>query len=410
MKMHIRSILSSYLTRKPISKSPIFRSLGQNHFFTSSTSRSNQVITCKAAVCWGAGEAVKVEEIQVEPPKSSEVRVKMLYASICHTDILCCSGFPLPLFPKVPGHEGVGMVESVGENVIALKEGDLVIPTYLGECGECENCRSGKTNLCLEHPLTLNGLMLDGTSRMSIRGQRLYHLFSCSTWAEYMVVNANYLVKIDSRIALSEASFLSCGFSTGYGAAWKTAKVEKGSSVAVLGLGAVGLGVLEGARNQGAARIIGIDKNERKREMGKDFGMTDFINPSKSNKPISELVRELTGGEGVDYSFECSGIQSLINEVLQPTKVGKGMLIVIGAGNNASVDINFLTLLLGRTIKGCVFGGIKVQSDIPLLVNKCINKEIQLDDLLTHEIQLEEIKKAYELLKQPDCIKVLIKI
>ena len=135
------------------------------------------------------------------------------------------------------------MVESVGENVIALKEGDLVIPTYLGECGECENCRSGKTNLCLEHPLTLNGLMLDGTSRMSIRGQRLYHLFSCSTWAEYMVVNANYLVKIDSRIGLSEASFLSCGFSTGYGAAWKAAKVEKGSSVAVLGLGAVGLGV-----------------------------------------------------------------------------------------------------------------------------------------------------------------------
>ena len=135
------------------------------------------------------------------------------------------------------------MVESVGENVIALKEGDLVIPTYLGECGECENCRSGKTNLCLEHPLTLNGLMLDGTSRMSIRGQKLYHLFSCSTWAEYMVVNANYLVKIDSRIGLSEASFLSCGFSTGYGAAWKEAKVEKGSSVAVLGLGAVGLGV-----------------------------------------------------------------------------------------------------------------------------------------------------------------------
>ncbi|RVW65901.1 Alcohol dehydrogenase-like 1 [Vitis vinifera] len=237
MKMHIRSILSSYLTRKPISKSPIFRSLGQNHFFTSSTSRSNQVITCKAAVCWGEGEAVKVEEIQVEPPKSSEVRVKMLYASICYTDILCCSGFPLPLFPRVPGHEGVGMVESVGENVIALKEGDLVIPTYLGECGECENCR------------------------MSIRGQKLYHLFSCSTWAEYMVVNANYLVKIDSRIGLSEASFLSCGFSTGYGADWKAAKVEKGSSVAVLGLGAIGLGVLEGARNQGAARIIGIDKN-----------------------------------------------------------------------------------------------------------------------------------------------------
>uniref|UniRef100_F6GV33 Enoyl reductase (ER) domain-containing protein n=1 Tax=Vitis vinifera TaxID=29760 RepID=F6GV33_VITVI len=387
---------------------------GQSDIPTNAAARANEVITCKAAVCWGLGEAMKVEEIQVEPPKSSEVRVKMLYASICHTDIFYCSELSLPMFPKVPGHEGVGVVESVGENVTGLKEGDVVIPTYLGECGECENCRSPKTNVCLKHPVTFTGLMPDGTSRMSIRGQRLHHIFSCSTWTEYMVVNANYLVKIDPRIAPSDASFLSCGFSTGYGAAWKDAKVEKGSSVAVLGLGAVGLGVLQGARNQGAARIIGIDKNERRREVGEAFGMTDFINPNESNKSISELVNELTGGQGVDYSFECTGIPSLVNEALQATKVGKGMSMVLGIANVPTVDISLMALLSGKTLKGCFFGGIKVQSDIPVIVDKCINKasslDIQLDELLTHEVQLEDMNKAFELLKQPDCVKVLIKI
>ncbi|KAA8533448.1 hypothetical protein F0562_031118 [Nyssa sinensis] len=184
---------------------------------------SAQTITCKAIVCWSAGEPVKVEEIQVEPPKSSEVRIKMLCASLCHTDVLCCKGFPLPLFPRVLGHEGVGMVESIGGG-----ERQIICQTY---------------------PLqAFTGLMPDGTSRMSIGAQKLYHFLSCSTWSEYTVVDANYVVKIDSRIALPHASFISCGFATGFGAAWKEAKLQKGSSVAVLGLGAVGLGVIEGAR------------------------------------------------------------------------------------------------------------------------------------------------------------------
>ncbi|KAJ4720931.1 Alcohol dehydrogenase-like [Melia azedarach] len=374
---------------------------------------SSQAITCKAVVCWGEGEPLKIEEIQVEPPKSTEVRVKMLYASLCHTDILCCKAFPGPLFPRVLGHEGVGVVESVGDEVKEVKEGDVVIPTYVGECEECENCRSGRSNLCLKHPLTLHGLMLDNTSRMSIRGQDLYHLFSCSTWSEYMVIDVNYVIKIDDQnnIPLSHASFLSCGFSTGFGGAWKEFNVERGSTVAVFGLGAVGLGAISGARIQGADKIIGIDKNPFKKDKGEAFGMTDFINPEESkDKSASELVKEITGGTGVDYSFECSGVPSLLSEALEATKLGIGKALSIGVGNNASVPVSVLSLCCGRTLKGTVFGGIKPKSDLPILLQKCKNKEFELDELLTHQVELEDTNRAIELLKQQDCVKVLIKI
>ncbi|KAH9706801.1 alcohol dehydrogenase-like 2 [Citrus sinensis] len=368
---------------------------------------NSQAITCKAVVCWGLGEPLKVEEIQVEPPKSTEVRVKMLYASVCHTDILCSEGFPAPLYPRVLGHEGVGVVESAGDEVKEVKEGDIVIPTYIGECKECENCTSEMTNLCLKYPIALNGLMLDSTSRMSVRGQKLYHIFSCSTWSEYMVIDANYVVKVDPSIDPSDASFLSCGFTTGYGAAWKEAKVEKGSSVAVLGLGTVGLGAVDGARMQGAAKIIGIDKNPWKKEKGKAFGMTDFINPDdEPNKSISELVKGITHGMGVDYCFECTGVPSLLSEALETTKVGKGKVIVIGVGVDAMVPLNVIALACGgRTLKGTTFGGIKTKSDLPTLLDKCKNKEFKLHQLLTHHVKLEEIDKAIQLLKQPDCVK-----
>ncbi|KAK9272244.1 hypothetical protein L1049_002615 [Liquidambar formosana] len=357
---------------------------------------SPQVITCKAAICWGEKGPVKVEEIQVEPPKSSEVRVKMLYAS--------------PLYPRVLGHEGVGVVESIGEEVTELKEGDFVIPTNISECKECENCKSGKTNICPTYPLSFSGLMLDETSRFSVRGQKLYQCHSCSTWSEYTVVNVNFLVKVDPSIALPHASFISCGFSAGFGAAWKEAKVEKGSSVAVFGLGAVGLGAVKGAQMQGAARIIGIDRSEIKRAKGHAFGMTDTINPGDSDRSISEIIKELTGGMGVDYCFECTGGAPLVNEALEATKVGKGTTILIGAGNHTTVEINFLALLTGRTMKGSIFGGIKTKSDLPVLLDKCVKKEFQLDELLTHELPLEDVNKAFDLLKQPDCVKVLIKI
>ncbi|XP_068316458.1 8-hydroxygeraniol oxidoreductase-like [Pyrus communis] len=382
----------------------------------SERSRTSQVITCKAVVCWGVGEAWKVEEIEVEPPKRSEVRVKMLYASFCHTDILISKGHPIPLFPRVLGHEGVGVVESIGEDVRNINGGDVVIPTFVSECEECENCVSGKTNLCLKNPLSFSGLMPDGTSRMSVAGQKLYHLFSCSTLSEYMVVNVNYLLKLPgistTSPSLPHASFLSCGFSTGFGAPWKEAKLEKGSTVAVVGLGAVGLGAVEGARAQGAGRIIGIDKNERKRGKGEAFGMTDFINPDDDDdhKSVSELIKHSTAGMGVDYCFECTGFAPFINEALEATKLGTGTAIVIGTSTATSVQINSLPLLCGRTLKGSIFGGLKPKTDLPVIIDKWMNKDMQLDELLTHEVPLLDINQALELLRHPDCVKVLIKI
>ncbi|KAB2598924.1 alcohol dehydrogenase-like 1 [Pyrus ussuriensis x Pyrus communis] len=370
----------------------------------------------RAVVCWGVGEAWKVEEIEVEPPKRSEVRVKMLYASFCHTDILISKGHPIPLFPRVLGHEGVGVVESIGEDVRNINGGDVVIPTFVSECEECENCVSGKTNMCLKNPLSFSGLMPDGTSRMSVAGQKLYHLFSCSTLSEYMVVNVNYLLKLPgistTSPSLPQASFLSCGFSTGFGAPWKEAKLEKGSTVAVVGLGAVGLGAVEGARAQGAARIIGIDKNERKRGKGEAFGMTDFINPDDHDdrKSVSELIKHSTAGMGVDYCFECTGFAPFINEALEATKLGTGTAIVIGTSTATSVQINSLPLLCGRTLKGSIFGGLKPKTDLPVIIDKWMNKDMQLDKLLTHEVPLLDINQALELLRHPDCVKVLIKI
>ncbi|KAG2411319.1 hypothetical protein I3760_Q011800 [Carya illinoinensis] len=292
------------------------------------------------------GEPVKVEEIQVEPPKSCEARIKTLYASVCHTDILLTmASQSLPAFPRVLGHEGVGcfasgvghifviMSEQVCNNIEILKEGDLVIPTFLGECQDCENCLSGKTTCALNTQYPSVDLCLMHF-RMTARGQMLYHSFSCSTWS----------------------GFLSCGFSTGFGAAWKEVGVEKGSSVAVL------------------------------------------------------LVKELTGGMGVDYCFECTGVAPLVNEALQATKNGKRSNNSNWRRNHATVEINFLSLVFGGNLKGSIFGGLRAKTDLPIIIDKCKNKEIQLDELLTHEVRLEDIDKAFEQLKQPDCVKVLIKL
>ncbi|KAB1205296.1 Alcohol dehydrogenase-like 2 [Morella rubra] len=310
-----------------------------------------------------------------------------------------------PVFPRVLGREGVGVVESVGEEVTDIKVGDLVIPAFVSECQECDNCLSGKTNLCLNYPLPLGGLMRDDTSRLSTQGQRLYHGLTCSTWSEYMVAEARYIVKIDPGISLSDASFISCGFSTGFGAAWKGAGVEKGATVAVIGLGAVGLGAMEGARAQGAAKIIGVYKNERKRTKGKAFGMTDFINPDEhSNKPISTLLKELTDGLGV-FVFVYQSL-TLVNG----GEKGKGQTLVVGAGTQQTTEISFIPLLFGGNLKGFIFGGLKPKTDLPLIVAKRKNKEIQLEELLTHQVSLEDINKAFDLLKDPDCVKVLIKI
>ncbi|KAG4979268.1 hypothetical protein JHK82_032518 [Glycine max] len=309
--------------------------------------KTSKVITCKATICWGIGKPITVEEIQVDPPKATEVRVKMLCASICHTDISSTEGFPHGKFPLALGHEGVGVIESVGDQVKNLKEGDVVIPTFLGQYN---------------------------TSRMSIRGERIYHITSCATWSEYMVSDANYILKVDPTIDRAHASFISCGFSTGFGAAWKEANVESGSTVAVFGLGAVGLGAVIGAKLQGASRIIGIDTNENKREKGEAFGITDFINPGDSDNSASELVKELTGGMGVDYSFECTGVSTVLTESLEATKIGTGKTIVISVGAEPILPVGLFAILHGRTLKGTLFGGLKAVSDLSIVAEKCQKK------------------------------------
>ncbi|XP_023751020.1 alcohol dehydrogenase 1 [Lactuca sativa] len=372
------------------------------------------VITCKAAVVREIGGAITVEEIKVDPPKALEVRIKMLCASICHTDILACNGMPFPLFPRIPGHEGVGVVESVGEDVktTEVKLGDVVMPLYMGECGQCLNCKSGRTNTCHVYPITLNGLMADGTSRMTVAatGEAAYHLFNCSTWSEYMVIDVNYVIKVDPKISLPHASLLSCGFTTGLGAPWKEAPVTKGSSVAVFGLGVVGLGAIKGAQMQGASKIIGVDINEKKASKGKVFGMTDFINPQNHpDRSVSDLIKDITDGLGVDYSFECSGVGPLLNEAIDASKIGIGTTVAIGVGLETNWVIKNLSLLSGRTLKGSLMGGVRTQSDLPIILNKCVNKEIEMDQLLTHEIRLENIQEAFKIMKKPDCLKILIK-
>ncbi|KAH7687425.1 S-(hydroxymethyl)glutathione dehydrogenase / alcohol dehydrogenase protein [Dioscorea alata] len=366
-------------------------------------------ITCKAAICWEPDKPLTVEEIQVEPPSVSEVRVKMLCASICHSDIIALQGFPLALYPRVVGHEGFGVIESVGEGVEGLKEGDTIIPAVIGECKECPNCKTGKTNMCYKFPLNFTGLMLDQTTRMSIKGQKIYHMFTCSTFSEYTVLNSNLVVKVNQAIDPWHASFLSCGFSTGFGAVWKEAKIEQGSSVAIFGLGGVGVGAVAGARSLKAGRIIGIDLNEYKKSKAEFFGLTDFINPNKLNgKSIADKVREMTDGLGVDYSFECTGVESLLNEALDATKTGSGVTVFTGAVVQKHVPILYWTLMAGKTIKGCLMGGVRPHSDLPQLCTKCINKEFDLDGMLTHQVDLNEINHAFELLKQPECLKVVV--
>nr|AAX83109.1 alcohol dehydrogenase-like protein [Ocimum basilicum] len=367
------------------------------------------VITCKAAAAWKPSEPLVVEEICVEPPKSTEVRIKMLAASMCHTDILLWKGF-FPLYPRIPGHEGAGVIESVGEKVANLKVGDTVMPLSIGQCGECSNCATGKTNICFKYPFGISGLMPDGTSRMSAKGQKLYHMFTCSTWSEYTVVDSNFVVKVDPRIPLPHASLLTCGFLTGYGAPWRESRVEKGSTVAVIGLGAVGLGAVSASRILGASKIIGIDVNELKREKATVFGVTEFINPKHSDKTVSQLIQEATGGLGVDCCIECTGVSSLLNEAIASTKVGIGEVVLIGAGEKEKVEISYIPLMLGRSVKGTTLGGVRIHSDLPKIVEKCINKEIDLDELITHEVSLVDVNKGFmEYMNQPDCVKVSVK-
>ncbi|KAL4297086.1 hypothetical protein GQ457_12G016530 [Hibiscus cannabinus] len=370
-------------------------------------------IRCKAAVCRNPGKPLLIEEIEVEPPHAWEIRIKILCTSLCHSDITFweISTGPYAVFPRIFGHEAVGVVESVGEHVEEVEEGDMVVPVFHPNCRECRDCKSQKGNECSIFGKQVTTKMpRDATSRFKgMDGEDLHHFFHVSSFSEYTVVDVVNVVKISPDIPVDKACLLSCGVSTGIGAAWKVADIEEGSTVAIFGLGAVGLAVAEGARLRGASKIIGVDLNEEKFEIGKKFGVTDFINPTGcGEKKVSEVIKEITDG-GADYCFECIGLSSLMEDAFHCTRQGWGKTVILGVEKHATpLAIDTYFLLRGRTVAGSLFGGLKPKSDIPMLAQKYINKELNLDGFITHQVSFQDINKAFDLLLQGTCIRCII--
>lgn len=364
----------------------------------------------KAAVAWKAGQPLSVEEIDLEEPRHGEVLVKMIATGVCHTDAYTLSGRdPEGLFPVILGHEGGGIVESVGPGVSSLKKGDHVIPLYTPECRDCKFCLSGKTNLCVKIRATQGkGLMPDGTSRFSKNGQVIHHYMGCSTFAEYTVVPEIALAKINSKAPLDKVCLLGCGVTTGLGAVSNTARVEKGSSVAVFGLGGIGLSVVQGAKQAGASRIIAVDINDSKWEMAKKFGATDFLNPKKFEKPIQQVIVEMTEW-GVDYSFECVGDVQLMRAALECTHRGWGQSVIIGvAAAGQEISTRPFQLVTGRTWKGTAFGGVKGRTELPKYVNDYMEGTIQLDEMVTYKLPLSDINKAFDYMHEGSSIRSVV--
>ncbi|KAI8995167.1 chaperonin 10-like protein [Gaertneriomyces semiglobifer] len=371
---------------------------------------AGQIIKCKAAVAWEAGKPLSIEDIEVGPPKKGEVRLKVLATGVCHTDAYTLSGQdPEGLFPVIFGHEGGAVVESVGEGVTNVQPGDHVIPLYTPECGECKFCKSGKTNLCSVIRNTQGqGLMPDGTSRFTCKGKPIFHYMGTSTFSEYTVVAAISVAKIDKTAPLEKVCLLGCGVTTGYGAVTKTAKVEPGSTVAVFGLGGVGLSALQGAKAAQAGRIIAIDVNPTKFEMAKKLGATECVNPKDHDKPIQQVLIEMTDG-GVDYSFECVGNVNLMRAALECCHKGWGTSVIIGvAGAGQEIATRPFQLVTGRVWKGSAFGGVKGRSELPGLVKQYQDGKLEIDSYVTHTFKLKDINQAFDAMHDGSCIRAVI--
>ncbi|KAK2192268.1 hypothetical protein NP493_35g02012 [Ridgeia piscesae] len=367
-------------------------------------------IECKAAVAWEAKKPLTIETITVAPPRAGEVRIKLLATGVCHTDSYTLDGFdPEGLFPVVLGHEGGGMVESVGEGVTSVKPGDHVIPLYIPQCGECKFCRSPKTNLCSKIRSTQgSGVMPDGTSRFTCRGKQLYHFMGCSTFSEYTVVAEISVCKVDETAPLEKICLLGCGISTGYGAALNTAKVESGSSCAIWGLGAVGLAAIMGCKKAGAGRIIGIDVNPKKFEKAKEFGATECINPKDFDKPIQEVLVGMTDG-GLDFTFECIGNVATMRAALEACHKGWGVSVIIGvAAAGQEISTRPFQLVTGRVWKGTAFGGWKSRDSVPKLVADYMAGQLKVNEFVSHNLGLDKINEAFDLLHSGESIRTVI--
>ncbi|ODN92046.1 S-(hydroxymethyl)glutathione dehydrogenase [Cryptococcus wingfieldii CBS 7118] len=375
-------------------------------------STEGKTITCKAAVAWEAAKPLSIEDIEVAPPQDDEVRIKILYTGLCHTDAYTLSGVdPEGAFPVVLGHEGGGIVESVGKGVDNVKVGDHVVPLYTAECRECKFCKSGKTNLCGRVRATQGkGVMPDGTSRFKCKGKELLHFMGCSTFSQYTVVSKFSVVSINEKAPLKTSCLLGCGITTGYGAAVKSDGIEGADNVAVFGIGCVGLSIIQGARAKNAKRIFAIDTNPKKEEWAKKFGATDFVNPKElpEGKSLAEHLVEVTDG-GFDYTFDATGNVGVMRTALESCHKGWGVCNVIGvAPAGAEIATRPFQLVTGRTWKGSAFGGVKGRTELPGIVDDYLEGKLWVNEFVTHEQSLDGINKGFEDMHKGDCIRCVV--
>ncbi|MBK2108851.1 S-(hydroxymethyl)glutathione dehydrogenase/class III alcohol dehydrogenase [Francisella tularensis] len=355
-------------------------------------------IKSKAAVAYRAAEPLSVEIVNVALPKDNEVLVEIKATGICHTDAYTLSGRdPEGLFPAILGHEGAGEVVAVGKNVTSVKPGDHVIALYTPECRECEYCLNPKTNLCQAIRQTQGrGVMPDGSSRFStLDGREIYHYMGCSTFSNYTVLPEIAVAKIRKDAPLDKVCYIGCGVTTGIGAVVKTANVEAGSSVVVFGLGGIGLNVIQGAKLVGAGQIVGVDINNDKKQLAEKYGMTDFVNPNEIDEDLVQHLIGLTGG-GADYSFECIGNTKVMRQALECAHKGWGVSVIIGvAGAGEEISTRPFQLVTGRTWKGSAFGGMRGRTDVPMIVDWYMDGRIDIDNLITANIKIDDINKGF---------------
>ncbi len=363
----------------------------------------------RAAVAFEAKKPLEIVELDLEGPKAGEVLVEIMATGICHTDAYTLDGLDSEgLFPSVLGHEGAGIVREVGAGVASVKPGDHVIPLYTPECRQCKSCLSGKTNLCTAIRATQGkGLMPDGTSRFSYKGQTIYHYMGCSTFSNFTVLPEIAVAKIRTDAPFDKACYIGCGVTTGVGAVTNTAKVQVGDNVVVFGLGGIGLNVLQGAKMAGADKIIGVDINDSKKEWGEKFGMTHFVNPKNTKDVVAEIV-ELTDG-GADYSFDCTGNTDVMRQALECCHRGWGTSIIIGVAEaGKEISTRPFQLVTGRNWRGTAFGGAKGRTDVPKIVDWYMNGKIQIDPMITHVMGLEKINDAFDLMHAGESIRSVV--
>ncbi len=364
----------------------------------------------KAAVAWEAGQPLTLETVQLEGPREGEVLVEIKATGICHTDAYTLSGAdPEGLFPAILGHEGAGIVVEVGPGVKSLKPGDHVIPLYVPECRQCDYCLSFKTNLCQAIRGTQGqGLMPDGTSRFSKNGQLIHHYMGTSTFSNYTVLPEISLAKIREDAPFDKVCYIGCGVTTGIGAVINTAKVEPGSNVVVFGLGGIGLNVIQGAKMVGANRIIGVDINSSKKAIAEKFGMTHFVNPKEIEGDLVSYLVDLTQG-GADYSFECIGNVNVMRQALECCHKGWGMSVIIGvAPAGQEISTRPFQLVTGRVWKGTAFGGARGRTDVPKIVDWYMDGKINIDDLITHVLPIDQINEAFDLMHKGESIRTVV--